>query len=198
MEKKGRGEKFHQWAGTIAAFIAIIGGISGFLTLFRENAEMKKLIIQTTKIAIAADSQVTELRKHTKILEDQYVLNKRDAEINKNRYNEEIMPYFGYRYSETIEDMADGGDWLVNIGNKAKILSVEYGKNNTFKLEYPKNTFIEKGSDVIYLQPQQGKNEIRKIDIKIIMENMNGIKYTQRFYSDSKNVLFATKPIRIN
>ena len=146
MEKKPTGETVREWINTVAAIIAIVAGIYGFCTLKTDNENFKKQLDQTTIIAIAADSQVTELKKHTKILEDQYILNTKDVEINKSRYDEEIMPYFGFRYSQTIEDMADGGDFLVNIGNKAKVLGVEYGKNNTFTLDYPKNTFIEKGS----------------------------------------------------
>ncbi|HLO60966.1 MAG TPA: hypothetical protein VK179_19600 [Bacteroidales bacterium] len=196
MEKKGTCEAVREWINTAAAIVAIAAGIYGFCNLKSDNEKFRKQLDQTTKIAVAADSQVTELRKHTKILEDQYILNVKDVEINKSRYDEEIMPYFGFKYSQTIEDMADGGDWLVNIGNKAKILGVEYGKNNTYTLDFPKNTFIEKGTEGLYLLPNDSR--VRKIDIVITMENMNGIKYKQRFYSDAKNVLFASKPVKIN
>jgi hypothetical protein len=205
MKEKNTIDNIREWINTGAALIAIAAGIYGFCILKSDNENMRNQMTQITKtataaakIAIAADSQITELRKHTKILEDHYLTDVENVKINKSRYAEEIMPYFGFKYSQTIEDMADGGDWLLNIGSKAKILDVEYGKNNTFTVEYPKNTFIEKDIDnAIYLQPRQGKNIIRKVDFTIIMENMNGDKYQQRFYSDSKNALIAVKPVRI-
>jgi len=197
---KGIINNIREWLNTGAAIVAISAGIYGFCTLKGDNKKIRQQLDITTRIAIATENQVKELIKQTKILDSLYRNSIENTDINKIRFAEESMPYLGFRYQQNMQDFSDGGDQLVNIGSKVKILKVVYGKNNTYTINYFKNSYVENDDNSgLYLVEQESKPKSkRRIDFTITMENMSGIKYKQRIYSDSKDSIVVLRPIKIN
>lgn len=186
--KKKKLESIRDWINTISAIIAIAAGITGFLALSHDNNDIKEQIIQTTRIAQAASEQVTELKKHTRIMEIQYSTALENTNLNKDRYLIESTPYFMFAYSDSLKDLyGDNYNAFLNIGSTAKILNIEYGKGSTVILDYSQNTFFEKNNDT-YIHVNLKPNERNKMDFTIFSQSLVGKKYKQRFYDKNGRI----------
>lgn len=160
---------------TLAAIIAILGGIAGFYTLFSKDKVMQRQINNLATIA-------KEITKQTQILRE-------ELEIDKDKWIKQIRPDFSldlntwHDWTGSKDTTTINGFTIINSGGAALLLGIKKNKNNTCLINVQKTFVPKQGKAKLDIKFSQKQKII--LDFNLIYIDMEGTKYEQRFISNS-------------
>ena len=174
----------------IAAIIAILGGVAGFVTLFIKDRTKQRQIDELTKLAGEAEKQTFEMQRSNRIMQaqldnqekimlDDLEYKKRDEMRELSKRREMIKPVLKKHGTSTgAGNHAHIG--LKNFGGNAAEISYE---NNlpTLSISIPLKKIDH--SDEFKLSISDDTGDVRpKYDFNIIMTDIDGNQYKQRIH----------------
>ena len=138
----------------IAAVIAILGGIAGFIKLFSTDHELQKQIDNLSIIANQSVIQTTIFQEQLNLLSERNRILIEQLDIDKDKWTKQIRPEFSIQLEkfsggEIGESKSTYHDVpLINNGAAAFILRTEENDKNQCKIKI-QPTFIPKQGSVL-------------------------------------------------
>ena len=147
------GIKLTEWIQALGTFIAIPAAIVGFVKLFRKNRQLQQ---QIDSLATLAEQAI----KQTDIVRKQYLIQKDDHEINRERRSDEKqdIEFAKTIRKEKIKPTIDiqpetlGYFKMINRGERVKLEKIKYLDNNIVHVlgDLTEDMTIDQGSNVSF------------------------------------------------